>query len=195
MMKRNRLEAFSDGVLAIIITIMILELKAPDGSTFSDLKESVPVFISYVLSFVYIAIYWNNHHHLVNTIDEVSCKILWANMHWLFWISTILFATSWMGANLFTVAPTFLYAFSLTATSIAYLRLQKAILQKNGKDTILLQTLEKDIKGKTSLVLYIISMGLSFGFPMISYFLFIMVAVIWFIPDRRIEKYLLEKNN
>lgn len=192
-MTKGRLEAFTDGVLAIIITIMVLELKVPHGGgTFADLKPLLPVFGSYILSFIYLAIYWNNHHHMMQTVRHVSGRILWANMHLLFWLSLIPFVTGWMGENHFTTASVFLYGVILLCAALAYFILQTLIIKSHGKDSVLAKALGKDIKGKSSPVLYILGIVAAFINVWISGFFYILVAVIWLIPDSRIEKTLKE---
>lgn len=187
-MTKGRLEAFTDGVLAIIITIMVLELKVPHGGNFEDLKPLLPVFLSYVLSFIYLAIYWNNHHHMMQTAKHVTGSILWANMHLLFWLSLVPFVTGWMGENHFTAASVFLYGLILLGAAIAYFILQNLIIKSHGEDSILKKALDKDVKGKISPILYLIGIFSSFFNVWISGTLFILVAIIWLIPDRRIER-------
>jgi len=187
-MTKGRLEAFTDGVLAIIITIMVLELKVPHGGDFEDLKPLFPIFISYVMSFIYLAIYWNNHHHMLQTVRHVTGKILWANMHLLFWLSMVPFVTGWMGENHFTPASVFLYGAVLLGAAIAYFILQNLIVKSHGKDSILSKALGKDLKGKMSPVLYIIGMVSAFFNVWISGAVFILVAIMWLIPDTRIER-------
>lgn len=187
-MTKGRLEAFTDGVLAIIITIMVLELKVPHGGSFEDLKSLLPVFLSYVLSFIYLAIYWNNHHHMMQTVKHVTGTILWANMHLLFWLSLIPFVTGWMGENHFTNASLFLYGVVLLGAAIAYFVLQNLIIKSHGDNSILKKALGKDLKGKMSPVLYLLGILSSFFSVWISGVLYIVVAIIWLIPDTRIEK-------
>ncbi len=187
-MVKGRLEAFTDGVLAIIITIMVLELKVPHGGEFKDLQPLFPVFSSYILSFIYVAIYWNNHHHMMQTVKHVTGKILWANMHLLFWLSLIPFVTGWMGENNFTTATVFSYGIVLLGAAIAYFILQSLIIKSQGKTSILAKALGKDYKGKASPILYIIGIVSSFFNIWISGTVFIFVAIMWLIPDRRIEK-------
>ncbi|MFN0729564.1 TMEM175 family protein [Polaribacter gochangensis] len=187
-MIKGRLEAFTDGVLAIIITIMVLELKVPHGGEFKDLQPLFPVFGSYILSFIYVAIYWNNHHHMMQTVKHVTGKILWANMHLLFWLSLIPFVTGWMGENNFTTATVFSYGIVLLGAAIAYFILQSLIIKSQGKTSILAKALGKDYKGKASPILYIIGIVSSFFNIWISGAIFIIVAIMWLIPDRRIEK-------
>jgi uncharacterized membrane protein len=186
-MGRDRLTAFSDGVIAIIITIMVLELKVPHGADWSALGGLVPVFLSYVLSFVYVAIYWNNHHHLLHTVARVNGLILWANMHLLFWLSLTPFATGWMGENNFAPLPTGVYGVALLMPAIAYNLLQKAITRTHGMESTLARALGSDIKGKISPLLYIGAILLALVSPWISVALYTLVALIWLIPDRRIE--------
>ncbi len=187
-MEKDRLAAFSDGVIAIIITIMVLELKVPEGPGLAGLVKVLPVFLSYVLSFTYIAIYWNNHHHLLYTVTRVDGLILWANMHLLFWLSLVPFATAWTGQNHFETVPTALYGFSLFMPGVAYYLLQKAILRREGPGSTLAKALGRDIKGKISPLLYLAAIGFSFIDTRISAAIFILVAMIWLIPDRRIER-------
>jgi uncharacterized membrane protein len=187
-MGKGRLEAFSDGVLAIIITIMVLELRVPHGADFVALKPLIPVFLSYVLSFVYIGIYWNNHHHMLHATQSVSGSILWANLHLLFWLSLIPAATGWMGENHFAPAPTALYGVPLLMAAIAYLLLQRAILAKHGNDSLLAVAVGSDLKGKLSPVMYLVAIPAAFVSPWISGALYVLVALIWLVPDPRIEK-------
>jgi len=189
-MQKNRLEAFSDGVLAIIITIMVLELKVPHGTDFAVLRPLVPVFLTYVLSFVYLAIYWNNHHHLLHAAQRVNAPILWANLHLLFWLSLIPFVTGWMGENHFAELPTALYGFVLLMAGIAYWFLERAIIAEQGRDSVLASAVGKDWKAKFSLILYAAAVGLSFVNQWIADAIYVTVAVMWFIPDPRIEKQL-----
>lgn len=187
-MQKTRLEAFSDGVLAIIITIMVLEMKVPHGTDLETLKPLLPVFLCYVLSFIYVGIYWNNHHHLLHTVSKVNGAILWANLHLLFWLSLFPFVTGWMGENHFAATPTAAYGVVLFMAAIAYYVLQLAIIAHHGRGSVLAQALGKDWKGKLSLVLYLIALGVSFVMPRLSNGIFVLVALIWIIPDRRIEK-------
>ena len=193
-MGKGRLEAFSDGVLAIIITIMVLEMKAPHGADFSALRPLLPVFLSYLLSFVYLAIYWNNHHHLLHSIQQVSGGILWANLHLLFWLSLIPFTTAWMGENHFAAAPTALYGLVLFLAAISYLILQRTIIARQGRDSLLAAAIGRDVKGKLSLALYLIAIAATTIAPWIAWAIYIAVALIWLIPDRRIERTLAERN-
>jgi uncharacterized membrane protein len=187
-MHKGRLEAFSDGVLAIILTIMVLELKVPKGADFEALKELLPVFISYLLSFIYIGIYWNNHHHMLSTVKEVSGGILWANLHLLFWLSLVPFVTGWTGENNFAPATMALYGFMLLMAAIAYYILQQTIIKKEGKTSVLAKAVGKDIKGKISPILYLIAIPMAFVSSWISGALYVLVALIWLIPDKRIER-------
>jgi uncharacterized membrane protein len=191
-MGKGRLEAFSDGVIAIIITIMVLELKVPHGTEWSVLTPLIPVFLSYVLSFVFIGIYWNNHHHMLQAIHQVNGKILWANLQWLFWMSLVPFVTGWMGENHFESLPTALYGFVLLMTGFAYLLLARLLADYQGKDSTLALALGRDYKGKSSLAAYAIAIPLSFLKPWIAFTIFVGVAVMWFIPDPRIEKRVME---
>jgi len=187
-MDKNRLEAFSDGVLAIIITIMVLELKPPHGSQFSTLVPLIPVFSSYVLSFIYVGIYWNNHHHLLRTTRRVSAGILWSNLHLLFWLSLFPFATAWMGETHVASAPTALYGLILLFAAIAYYILQGAILAREGRASLLASALGRDWKGKLSPVIYLTAAPLAFVHPWISTGLYAFGALVWLVPDRRIER-------
>ncbi|HSH66802.1 MAG TPA: TMEM175 family protein [Bacteroidia bacterium] len=187
-MKKGRLEAFSDGVIAIIITIMVLELKVPHGETFTSLQPLLPVLLSYMLSFIYLGIYWNNHHHLLHATEKITGGILWANLHLLFWLSLVPFATSWMGDSHFSEAPTSLYGIVLLMAAVAYWILQSQLLKVNGNDSILAKALGNDLKGKVSPVLYIIAIPSAFISVWISDGLYILVALIWLIPDKRIER-------
>ncbi len=188
-MGKGRLEAFSDGVLAIVITIMVLEMKVPPHSPhLADLKPLLPVFSSYVLSFVYLGIYWNNHHHLMHTVERVSGGILWANLHLLFWLSLVPFVTGWMGENRFAAAPTALYGVVLLAAALAYTLLQSRILAQHGRDSVLGRALGRDLKGKLSVALYLIAIPAAFASTWIAGGLYTLVALIWLIPDRRIER-------
>jgi uncharacterized membrane protein len=187
-MKKERLLAFSDGVIAIIITIMVLELKVPHGAEWDALTKLLPVFLSYVLSFVYIAIYWNNHHHLMHTVTHVNGLMLWANTHLLFWLSLIPFATGWMGENHFAPLPTALYGVALLMPALAYYLLQHVIMRTEGAHSSLERALGRDVKGKISPVLYGAAILLAFVNPWISCAIYVLVALMWLVPDRRIEK-------
>jgi uncharacterized membrane protein len=187
-MSKGRVEAFSDGVFAILITIMVLELRPPEGSSFDALKPLMPKFISYVLSFDYIGIYWNNHHHLFHAVNHVNGKILWYNTLLLFCISLVSFATAWMGENHFVAAPVALYGIVLLMCGISYWLLVKALLRHHGKDSLLATSIGNDSKGKISIIIYILGVLISFYNSRISMGLYTVVALIWFIPDTRIEK-------
>lgn len=194
-MGKNRLEAFSDGVLAIIITIMVLEMKVPHGESFADLAPVMPVFLSYILSFVYVGIYWNNHHHLLHTAHRVTGRILWANLHLLFWLSLFPFATGWMGENHFAPAPTALYGGVLLMAGLAYLLLQRAIIAGEGGGSILQQALGSDGKGKLSILGYSLGVATSFWVAGVAQSLYVAVALMWLIPDRRIERSIEQQDN
>lgn len=187
-MNKNRLEAFSDGVLAIILTIMVLELKVPEKPDFASLFSIFPVFISYVLSFIYIGIYWNNHHHMLNSTEKIDGKILWANSHLLFWLSLVPFATGWMGETGFAQAPIAVYGFVLLMAGVAYVLLQNLIIKKQGENSLLKKAVGKDLKGKLSSVLYITAIACSFFEERISGIIYIFVALMWLVPDKRIER-------
>jgi uncharacterized membrane protein len=187
-MGKSRLEAFSDGVLAIIITIMVLELKVPHGAELENLQELWPVFLSYVLSFLYIGIYWNNHHHLLHTVKHVTGGILWSNLHLLFWLSLVPFTTGWMGENHFGQWPIFVYAFNLLMAAVAYTILVFHIKAAHGAGSTIERAIGGDVKGKVSLVGYVAAMAASFFWPMLALLFTIAVALMWFIPDRRIER-------
>ena len=187
-MKANRLEAFSDGVLAIIITIMVLELKVPHAVELAALKPVLPVLSSYVLSFIYLGIYWNNHHHLFQATEEVSGGILWANLHLLFWLSLFPFTTGWMGENHLAATPTAVYGFVLLMAAIAYYILQRTIIAKQGRESLLAKAVGSDWKGKLSPVLYLAAIPLAFVRSWIASGLYIFVALLWLIPDPRIER-------
>ena len=189
-MGKGRMEAFSDGVLAIIITIMVLEMKVPHGSDLSALGGLAPVFLSYVLSFVYLGIYWNNHHHMLHTCKKVTGGILWANLHLLFWLSLFPFATGWMGENHFTPGPTALYGGIMLMAALAYYVLAQAIIRGQGADSVLAEAIGKDVKGKISPVLYVVAILLAFVDPRLSGAIYVAVALIWLVPDRRIERVL-----
>jgi uncharacterized membrane protein len=189
-MSKNRLEAFSDGVIAIIITIMVLELKVPRGESIDALTPLIPVFLSYVLSFVYVGIYWNNHHHMLQTCNMVTGPILWANLQLLFWLSLFPFTTAWMGENHFAPAPSALYGVVLLMAAIAYWILQQLIIASQGPDSLLKKAVGSDWKGKLSPILYLISIATAFWSQWVSQGIFVLVAMIWLVPDRRIEKVL-----
>ena len=187
-MGTGRLEAFSDGVLAIIITIMVLELRVPHGSYLAALRPLLPVLLSYVLSFVYLGIYWNNHHHMLHVTRRVTGAILWANLHLLFWLSLVPFVTAWMGENHFASMPTALYGVVLLMAAIAYWILQRQILHAEGPQAVLAVAVGRDIKGKLSPMLYALAIGAAFVRPDIADAVYVLVALMWLIPDRRIER-------
>jgi len=189
-MGKGRLEAFSDGVMAIIITIMVLELKVPHGDGLQDVVPLLPVFLSYVLSFVYVAIYWNNHHHMLHACTTVTGTVLWANMHLLFWLSLFPFATGWMGENHFAAMPTALYSMVLLMAAIAYYVLQQTIIRAEGPASILKKAVGRDWKGKVSPVLYVVAIVATLVSPWIAQAILVTVALMWLIPDRRIENVL-----
>lgn len=186
-MSKNRLEAFSDGVLAVIITIMVLEMKSPHGATLAALRPELPIFLSYVLSFVMIAIYWNNHHHLLHATQRINGATLWANLHLLFWLSLVPFTTAWMGDNDFTSWPVALYGVVLFLAGIAYFILVRTLLAVHGPESTLSASIGSDRKGKISIVIYAPAIPLAFFRPWISALCYIAVAIIWLVPDRRIE--------
>jgi len=187
-MGSTRLEAFSDGVIAILITIMVLELKVPHDANWQALTPLLPVFLSYVLSFIYLGIYWNNHHHMLHTCRQITGPILWANLHLLFWLSLIPFATGWMGENHFASLPNALYGAVLLMAAIAYYILQSRIVAVNGPECVLALAVGRDWKGKVSPLFYIAAIPLAFASPWISCALYVAVALIWLVPDRRIER-------
>jgi uncharacterized membrane protein len=187
-MHKGRIEAFSDGVLAIIITVMVLDLKLPHGDHFSDLWPLLPTFFSYVLSFVYIGIYWTNHHHLFQAAKSVSGPILWANLHLLFWLSLTPFVTAWSGEAHFTVLPVACYGVVLMMAGVAYYFLSQALISHHGKNSVLQRAVGSDLKGKVSVVAYAAAIGLAFLNPAVSLGIYVLVALMWIIPDRRIEK-------
>jgi len=193
-MNKTRLEAFSDGVLAIIITIMILEIKVPQGHEFADLKPLVPKFLSYILSFIYVGIYWNNHHYLIHGMTKVSGKILWANLHLLFWLSLIPVATGWMGEHNFAKASMTLYGVVLLLSSVAYFILQRIIIVNEGENSVLAKAIGRDMKGKASSILYVLGIVFSFYNEWISGAAYFAVAMLWLIPDKRIERVFASKN-
>jgi len=191
-MGKDRLAAFSDGVIAIIITIMVLELKVPHGADWATVRGVAPNFVAYVLSFVYLAIYWNNHHHMLHTVTRVDGLILWANSHLLFWLSLVPAATGWMGENFLAPLPTAVYGISLLMPAIAYNLLQRTIVHQQGEHSVLANALGRDIKGKISPLLYAAAVALAFVDARLSIVIYALVAVMWLVPDRRIEKALRE---
>jgi uncharacterized membrane protein len=184
---KNRLEAFSDGVIAIIITIMVLEMKVPHGESFADLVPVFPVFLSYVLSFIYVGIYWNNHHHMLHTASRVTGGILWANLHLLFWLSLFPFATGWMGENQFAAVPSAMYGGVLLAAAVAYWILEQTIIAAEGADSRLKKAVGRDWKGKLSPVIYLAGIVSTFFWPWVALALYFSMALVWLVPDRRIE--------
>jgi uncharacterized membrane protein len=192
-MGKNRLEAFSDGVIAILITIMVLELKVPHSPDFSALLPLWPVFMSYVLSFVYIGIYWNNHHHLMHAVHEVSGGVLWANLHLLFWLSLIPFVTAWTGENHFQTGPTVAYGFVLFMCAVAYSLLVRRLVAHHDKNRILAEAIGDDRKGKLSIVLYLLGIALAWFAAWLGFLVYVGVAIMWLIPDRRIERKVVEE--
>jgi uncharacterized membrane protein len=187
-MTTGRLEAFSDGVIAIIITIMVLEMKIPHGNSLEDLRPLLPVFLSYILSFFYVGIYWNNHHHMLNTCTAVTGAMLWANLHLLFWLSLFPFAAGWMGHNLLTAIPTALYGAVLMMAGFAYYLLQQVIIRTQGRNSLLKDAIGRDWKGKLSLPLYIGAIVTTLRSPRIAWAILVFAALIWLVPDRRIER-------
>jgi uncharacterized membrane protein len=191
-MTKGRLEAFSDGVIAIIITIMVLELKVPHGADLAALRPLLPVFLCYTLSFVFLGIYWNNHHHMLQAARHVDGGILWANMHLLFWLSLIPFGTSWMGENHFASWPVAVYGILLLMAGCAYFLLSKMLIARHGADSALARALGDDLKGKLSLGLYLLAIVLAFPLPLVACGVYVLVAILWLVPDSRIEKVLAE---
>lgn len=187
-MGKGRLEAFSDGVIAVIITIMVLELKVPHGAELSELQRLLPVFLSYILSFIYVGIYWSNHHHLMHTIDHVSGGVLWANLHLLFWLSLIPFTTGWMGENHFSAVPLALYGFVLLMCAFAWWLLQHRLVKTHGRNSTLAHAVGRDLKGKLSPLLYLIGIVSAFFNEYFSEAMYVLVALMWLVPDRRFEK-------
>jgi uncharacterized membrane protein len=192
--KKGRLEAFSDGVFAVIITIMVLNMKVPGNTSLTALRSVVPVFLSYVLSFVYVGIYWNNHHHLLHASERVSGGILWANLHLLFWLSLAPFATAWMGENFEAPAPVALYGVVLLFAGIAYFILTKCLIHHHGKDSALARSIGSDTKGTISVTVYLLAILLAFVRPWIACSCYVLVAVMWLLPDRRIEKHVKDES-
>ncbi len=191
-MGKGRIEAFSDGVLAIIITIMVLELRVPHGSDIETLKPLIPVILSYLMSFIYIGIYWNNHHHMFHIVKQVTGPILWANLHLLFWLSLVPFITGWMGENHFSALPVAMYGFVLLMAGFAYYILSHLLIKVHGEGSLIAIALGEDMKGKISLVAYLIAVPTAFIDPRISMAIYILVAILWFIPDTRMENVLKE---
>lgn len=191
-MQKNRLEAFSDGVLAIIITVMVLELKVPHSSSLAALQPVLPVFLTYVLSFVYVGIYWNNHHHLIKAAHHVTGPMMWANLHLLFWLSLFPFVTGWMGENHFESAPTAVYGVVMLMAGVSYFILQSIVIRSEGSNSRLAAALGEDLKGKLSMVLYVVAVIAALFWPWLAGALYVVVALVWLVPDRRIERLLRE---
>ncbi len=189
-MNKNRLEAFSDGVIAVIITIMVLEMKVPHDTNWEALQQLTHVFLSYVLSFIFVGIYWNNHHHLLHAAKHVNGRILWANLHLLFWLSLIPFVTGWMGENRFAALPVALYGVVLLFAGMAYHILSLTLIAHHGKSSVLAIAIGNDFKGKVSIGIYAAAISFAFVFPILSCFLYVFVAIMWLVPDRRLEKVL-----
>jgi TMEM175 potassium channel family protein len=187
-MIKNRMEAFSDGVFAVIITIMVLEMRAPHGTDLSSLRPLIPVFLSYVLSFIFLGIYWSNHHHLLQAVAHVNGPVLWANLHLLFWLSLIPFVTNWMGENYPAAGPVALYGTVLLFAAIAYFILAKALISLHGEDSVIATALGRDFKGKISMVIYLVAIPLAFVNSWLACGLYALVVIMWLVPDRRIEK-------
>lgn len=187
-MTKSRLEAFSDGVIAILITIMVLELKPPHEATFAALWHQFPSYLSYILSFVNIGIYWNNHHHLMHGVKKISGAVMWANLHLLFWLSLISVATAWAGETNFASAPVAVYGIVLVGSAIAYTILQECLVRANGRDSDFAKALGKDVKGKVSLAIYVVAVPFAWFYPVVSCLCFIGVALIWLVPDKRFER-------
>jgi uncharacterized membrane protein len=194
-MEKNRLEAFSDGVIAIIITIMVLELKVPHTAALAELKPLLPVLLSYVLSFIYVGIYWNNHHHLFHSTEKITGGILWANLHLLFWLSLFPFTTGWVGENHLAPTPTAVYGFVLLMAAIAYYILQRTIITQQGRNSLLAAAIGKDWKGKISPLVYLAAIPLAFVSPWLASGLYVLVALMWLVPDRRIERVLVQRDS
>lgn len=192
-MSKGRMEAFSDGVIAIIITIMVLEFKTPQGSNFASLQPMIPTFLSYVLSFVYVGIYWNNHHHLLHAVEHVEGVVLWANLHLLFWLSLTPFATSWMGASHFASGPVSLYGMLLLMSALAYFLLTKTLVAHHGPTSTLAKSIGKDWKGLISLTVYVTAIPLAFVSQTMACIGYVLVALMWLLPDPRIERTLVER--
>jgi uncharacterized membrane protein len=187
-MSKTRLEAFSDGVLAIIITIMVLELRIPEGATLEALRPVVPAFISYVLSFVFLGIYWSNHHHLIQAVQHVNGRILWANLHLMFWLSLTPATTAWIGETHFATLPVAVYGIVLLMAAVAYLILTLSLLAEHGRDSLIANALGRDFKGKISVVFYVVGILLAYWIPVLSVAIYASVAIMWLVPDRRIER-------
>jgi uncharacterized membrane protein len=194
-MTKGRLEAFSDGVIAILITIMVLELKVPHGTDLADLRPLAPVLLSYVLSFIYLGIYWNNHHHLLHAARQVDGRILWANLHLLFWLSLVPFVTGWMGENHFAALPVALYGLVLLMAAVSYTLLVRALLARHGKDSLLAKAIGSDVKGNLSLAAYVLAILVASTNRWIACALYVAVALVWLVPDLRIERVLADRKD
>jgi uncharacterized membrane protein len=194
-MTKGRLEAFSDGVIAILITIMVLELKVPHGTDFADLRPLAPVFLSYVLSFIYLGIYWNNHHHLLHAARQVDGRIMWANLHLLFWLSLVPFVTGWMGENHFAALPVALYGLVLLMAAVSYTLLVRALVARHGKDSLLSKAIGSDVKGNLSLAAYVLAILVASTNRWIACALYVAVALVWLVPDLRIERVLADRQD
>ena len=186
-MRKGRIEAFSDGVIAIIITIMVLELRVPEGVDLVALRPLIPIFLAYVLSFIYVGLYWNNHHHMFHTVQKINGAALWANLHLLFWLSLLPAVTHWVGETHLAASPTAMYGIVLFMAAIAYFILTRVLIRQHGKDSILAKAMGRDLKGKVSVVIYLAGVVLAFVAPWLSAGLYTLVAVIWLVPDRRFE--------
>jgi uncharacterized membrane protein len=191
-MTKGRMEAFSDGVIAILITIMVLELGVPHGADLDALKPMAPLLLSYVLSFMYLGIYWNNHHHLLQAAHHVDGRILWANLHLLFWLSLVPFGTAWVGANSFAAVPVAAYGVVLLAAALAYYVLVRALIAREGRDSLIAQAVGRDVKGKISPLLYAVSVPIALVLPWVAFGIYVLVGVIWVVPDLRIERRIAE---
>lgn len=187
-MTKSRLEAFSDGVLAIVITIMVLEMKVPHDPSLDALKPIFPVFLSYILSFIYVGIYWNNHHHLFQAVKTIKGGVLWANLHLLFWLSLVPFASGWMGENHFAALPTALYGAVLLGAAVAYSIMVRILLRHHGGESVLARAIGSDLKGNLSMLSYVVGLALAFVQPWMAWAIYILIAIVWLIPDRRIER-------
>ena len=192
-MSKGRMEAFNDGVLAIVITIMVLKLNAPESLTLDAVKEVFPTFLAYILSFIYVGIYWANHHHLINMTDSVSGRLLWKNLHWIFWMSLIPMATEWMGLNPYESLPALFYGMILFMCAVSYNIVQSEVIKINGDNSEISQNIGNDLKGKISIFAYAVAIIFAFYFPIISYLIYIVIALIWVVPDSRLEKSMMKK--
>ncbi|HHI9463353.1 TPA: TMEM175 family protein [Enterococcus faecalis] len=192
-MSKGRMEAFSDGVLAIVITIMVLKLNAPESLTLDAVKEVFPTFLAYILSFIYVGIYWANHHHLVNMTDSVSGRLLWKNLHWIFWMSLIPMATEWMGLNPYESLPALFYGMILFMCAVSYNIVQSEVIKINGGNSEISRNIGNDLKGKISILAYAVAVIFAFYFPVMAYLIYIVIALIWVVPDSRLEKNMMKK--